>query len=179
MVEAVAEIMTLGPNFCSFAEAAFGLFQAALVTNPKLVLLLLGISCFCVGILLMFHHRREWEASFQGHVDSRTRKFEDRKFRRRAVLATMISSAGCVMASTYWLVEPRRWATMMGVLILLLLGIISLAFLDLFSVGLREITKGNPTAHEEMVQKYLELREKRQREQAAEKEPESGAKSGE
>jgi hypothetical protein len=54
---------------------------------------------------------------------------------------------------------------MMGVLILMLLGIILLAFLDLFSVGLREITKGNETAHQEMVQKYLELREK-QREQA-------------
>jgi anionic cell wall polymer biosynthesis LytR-Cps2A-Psr (LCP) family protein len=70
------------------------------------------------------------------------------------------------MASTYWLVDPRRWATMMGVLILMLLGIILLAFLDLFSVGLREITKGNETAHQEMVQKYLELREKQQREQA-------------
>jgi hypothetical protein len=56
---------------------------------------------------------------------------------------------------------------MMGVLILMLLGIILLAFLDLFSVGLREITKGNETAHQEMVQKYLELREKKQREQAA------------
>lgn len=158
--------MTLVPFICRLFEAASETALAVLGLSANLVLLLMGISCFCVGILLMFHHRREWEASFLSPVDARTRKYEDRKFRRRAVLATMISSAGCIMASTYWLVDPRRWATMMGVLILVLLGIISLAFLDLFSVGLREITKGNETAHERMVQKYLELREKKQREQA-------------
>lgn len=151
---------------------------AILGLNANVVLLLMGISCFCVGILLMFHHRREWEASFEGGVDARTRKFEDRKFRRRAVLATMISSAGCIMASTFWLVDPRRWATMMGVLILMLMGIIALAFLDLFSVGLREITKGNETAHERMVQKYLELREQKRREQAAAEESGSESEEG-
>jgi hypothetical protein len=166
MVEAVAEVMTELPSICRLCENVLQSALAALGLSANLVLLLMGISCFSVGVLLMFHHRREWEASFVKGVDARTRKFEDRKFRRRAVLATMISSAGCVMASTYWLVDPRRWATMMGVLILMLLGIILLAFLDLFSVGLREITKGNETAHEEMVQKYLELREKQQREQA-------------
>ena len=158
--------MTELPFICRLCENVSQSALAVLGLSANLVLLLMGISCFSVGVLLMFHHRREWEASFVKGVDARTLKFEDRKFRRRAVLATMISSAGCVMASTYWLVDPRRWATMMGVLILMLLGIILLAFLDLFSVGLREITKGNETAHQEMVQKYLELREKQQREQA-------------
>jgi hypothetical protein len=167
MVEAVAEVMMPLPLICRLCDAVSQSGLAVLGLSGNVVLLLMGISSFCVGILLMFHHRREWEASFERAVDARTRKFEDRKFRRRAVLAAMISSAGCVMASTYWLVDPRRWATMMGVLILMLLGIILLAFLDLFSVGLREITKGNETAHQEMVQKYLELREKKQREQAA------------
>lgn len=167
MVEAVAEVMMQGPFISRLCDALSQSALAVLGLSANVILLLMGISCFSVGILLMFHHRREWEASFRSGVDARTRKFEDRKFRRRAVLATMISSAGCVMASTYWLVDPRRWATMMGVLILMLLGIILLAFLDLFSVGLREITKGNETAHQEMVQKYLELREKKQREQAA------------
>lgn len=163
--------MTPLPFICRFCDNVSHLALAVLGVSANVFLLLMGISCFCAGVLLMFHHRREWEASFQSPVDPRTRKFEDRKFRRRAVLATMISSAGCIMASTYWLVDPRRWATMMGVLILMLLGIILLAFLDLFSVGLREITKGNETAHERMVQKYLELREKKQREQPKDENP--------
>jgi len=163
--------MTLVPHICRLFGATSDSVLAVLGLSANVVLLLMGIGCFSAGILLMFHHRREWEASFQRPVDARTRKFEDRKFRRRAVLATMISSAGCIMASTYWLVEPRRWATMMGILILVLLGIILLAFLDLFSVGLREITKGNETAHERMVQKALELREKKQREQAEAESP--------
>lgn len=159
--------MTQLLDICRYCDAFYQSALAVLGLSANVILLLMGLSCFSVGILLMFHHRREWEASFERGVDARTRKFEDRKFRRRAVLATMISSAGCVMASTFWLVDPRRWATMMGVLILMLLGIILLAVLDLFSVGLREITKGNETAHQQMVQKYLELRDKKQREQAA------------
>ena len=137
----------------------------ALTPRSSSALLTLGLVCFAGGILLMFQHRREWLGSFRGKVDPQTRRFEDRKFRRRALLAAMITSAGCVMTSINWLVDPRVWAMMVGVLLLLLLGIIGMAFLDLFSVGLREMTKPNPEAQQAMLRKYLELHQKRQREQ--------------
>ncbi|MFN5321090.1 MAG: hypothetical protein ACK56J_11270 [Planctomycetota bacterium] len=141
--------------------------SAALTLRANMALLLMGVACFAGGILLMIQHRREWIESLGDRADSRTRRYEERKFRRRSLLASMISSAGCVMASLYWLVEPRLWATMMGVLLLILVGIVGIAFLDLFSVSLREISQPNPEAQQEMVRTYLELREKRRQEQAA------------
>lgn len=156
--------MTSGANPWNWVGLAGQLAISQLGFSPRVILLSMGLGCFATGILLLFHHQREWDASFSKKSDARTRQYEDRKFRRRTVLASMISSAGCMMASTYWLVEPRLWALMMGALLLMLVGIIGLGLLDLFSVGLHEIAEGNPTAHEAMVQKYLELREKRQRE---------------
>lgn len=153
---------------------------AALALRANVALLLMGIFCFVGGILLLLQHRREWLASLAERSDARTRRFEEQKFRRRALLTGMISSAGCLMTSMYWLVEPRLWATMMGVLLLVLLGIVGLAVIDLFSVGLREMTEPNPESQREMIRKCLELREKRRREQAAgESEPESAAPASE
>lgn len=144
-----------------------GVGLAVLSLRANTALLLMGLACFAGGILLMIQHRREWLVSLAERADSRTRQFEERKFRRRALLASMISSAGCVMTSLYWLVDPRLWAMMMGVLLLILVGIVGIAFLDLFSVGLREISESDPKAQEEMLRTCLELREKRRREQAA------------
>lgn len=157
--------------------AASGLGLAALSLRANTALLLMGLACFAGGILLMIQHRREWLVSLAERADSRTRRFEERKFRRRALLASMISSAGCVMTSLYWLVEPRLWAMMMGVLLLILLGIVAIAFLDLFSISLREISEPNPQAQQEMLRTYLELREKRRREQAT-GEPETPPSEG-
>lgn len=145
---------------------------AALALRANVALLLMGLACFAGGILLMIQHRRDWLVSLGMRADARTRQFEERKFRRRALLASMISSAGCVMSSMYWLVEPKLWAMMMGVLLLILVGIVGIAFLDLFSVGLREMSEPNPEAQREMLRTCLELREKRRQEQVDAK-PES------
>lgn len=133
----------------------------AWVNPARQPLLLLGLVCFAGGILLLFHHRRQWMASLERKSDLRDRIFEYRKFRRRAVLASMISSAGCVMAATYWLSDPQLWAMMMGVVVVLLVGIIGMGFIDLMSVGLRQISEPDTKAQQELVRKYLELREKR------------------
>ena len=140
-------------------------------TRVNSMFLVIGLIIFAVGILLMFHHQRDWSAALNRARDSRSRLFETRKFRRRAVLASLISAAGCLMASTYWVVEPRVFAVMMAVLMLVLIGILGVAVLDLMSVGLQQIAEPNATAQKEMVKKYIELREKLKQEQESQEPP--------
>lgn len=140
-------------------------------TRVNSMFLIIGLASFAVGILLMFYHQRDWVAALNRARDSRSRLLETRKFRRRAVLASLISAAGCLMASTYWVVEPRMFAVMMAVLMLVLIGILGVAVLDVMSVGLQQIAEPNPAAQEEMVKKYMELREKLKHEQESKKPP--------
>ncbi len=137
------------------------------VVNERIthLLLLLGLAAFAVGFLLMFHHLRQWREIWDQERDPRVRLFERRKFRRRATVAALISASGTIMTATYWVIEPRIFAIMMGLLILLLIGILGLASLDLLSISLQRLAVADQSAQKAMVEKYLELRRQKQQEQ--------------
>lgn len=129
------------------------------------LLLLLGLAAFAGGFLLMFHHLRQWREIWSQERDPRVRLFERRKFRRRATVAALISASGTTMTATYWVIEPRTFAIMMGLLILLLVAILGLASLDLLSVSLQRLAIPDQSAQKAMVEKYLELRQQQQLQQ--------------
>lgn len=138
------------------------LLAAVVSSRISHFLLLLGLAAFAGGFLLMFHHLRQWREVWATERDPRVRLFERRKFRRRTTVAALVSATGTTMTATYWVVDPRTFAVMMGLLVLLLLGILGLASLDLLSVSLQRLAVSDQAAQQAMVEKYLELRQKLQ-----------------
>ncbi len=131
------------------------------------LLLLIGMGSFAAGILLMIHHRRQWLTCLATEKSPRQIRFEDKKFKRRAFIAALISALGTVMISTYWVVEQRTFALMIGLMFLILVSMLILASLDLLSVGLHEFSKQDESARKALVKKHVELLEQKKREAKA------------
>ena len=121
--------------------------------------LAIGLCGFVSGVFLFLHHRRQWE-SIAKDTPERIVQFELRKFRRRTIVSAMIASVGCVMSALYWVTDGRVFSIFILMALGLLVGILLIAFIDMFSVGLHEIATPDQKAEKAMVDEYLRQREK-------------------
>ncbi|MEZ6095025.1 MAG: hypothetical protein R3C03_12480 [Pirellulaceae bacterium] len=131
---------------------------ADLNRSTMTALLMLGLVSFFGGIMLMTSHRREWLAAIRESRTRRELKYEDKTFRRRAIIAALISALGAVMFATYFTRDPKTFAIMVGLMFILLISLLTFGFLDMLHVGLHHATRSDDKARKEMVRKYLELR---------------------
>jgi hypothetical protein len=125
------------------------------------VLLLFGAALFVVGLLLMYQHRREWIETLRHERKLRNLKFELKKFRRRALVGSLLSALGAIMAALHWVFDPTTFVVLTVIMFLLLIVMLGLGLLDLLSVWLHEYSTVDDRAKQEMVQKALELHEAR------------------
>lgn len=128
--------------------------------NVRSYALALGIGGLAGGILLFINHRRQLESILASDADERTRAFEQRKYRRRAIVSAMIASVGCMMAALYWVSDAKVYSAFILMILTLLLGIMGMALIDLFSVGIQQIGTPDKAAEKKMIQEYLRQREK-------------------
>jgi len=114
-----------------------------------------GIAIVIGGALLMFSHRRSFDEAFEQPLRGQRVAFEKRKYRRRVVVAGMISSLGIMISAIYWVTEPRAFA----ILILLIMGtlvtILVFAILDMYSVGLQAIARTDDPNQKKLIEEYL------------------------
>ncbi len=141
---------------------AFFLGQAI---DRQSVLLLFGAALFAAGLLLMYTHRRDWVAVLKHERKLRNLKFELKKFRRRALVGSLLSALGAIMAALSWVHEPRTFVILTVVMCLLLFVMLGLGLLDFMSVWLHEFSTVDDRAKQEMVRKALELHEARKQQQ--------------
>lgn len=141
--------------FQSFSLTMLGAFE-----NVKNVALAMGLGGLAGGIILFVNHKRHLATVLAKEKDKRIVAYENRKFRRRAIVSAMIASAGCMMAALYWVVDVRIFAVFILMILGLLVAILGVALIDLFSVGLHQIATPDPKAHKAMVEEYLRQRKK-------------------
>jgi len=128
--------------------------------NVRFYSLALGIGGLTGGILLFANHKRHLDSILASDADDRTRAFETRKYRRRAIVSAMIASVGCMMAALYWVRDAKVYSAFILMILTLLLGIMGLALIDLFSVGIQQIGTPDKDAEKRMIEEYLRQREK-------------------
>jgi predicted histidine transporter YuiF (NhaC family) len=128
--------------------------------NVRLYALVLGIGGLVGGVLLFINHKRQYDAVLASDADERTRAFETRKYRRRAIVSAMIASVGCMLAALYWVRDAKIYSAFILMILALLLGIMGMAIIDLFSVGLRQLGTPDKDAEKRMIEEYLRQREK-------------------
>jgi uncharacterized membrane protein YedE/YeeE len=126
--------------------------------STRMYMLLFGMAAFAGGILLMFRHQRSFREASRKTTNERLRLFELRKFRRRMTASSMIAAIGVMLASLYWADDPRVFAILITLVLVTLLGVLGLACLDLFSVGLQQLAHPDDSARQAMVDEYLRLR---------------------
>lgn len=132
----------------------------AVFDNVRNYSLALGIGAFSGGILLFNNHKRHLETVLSSRPDERTAGFEIRKYRRRAIVSAMIASVGCMLAALYWVRDARVYSAFILMILTLLLGIMGMALIDLFSVGIHQIGTPDKEAEKKMITEYLRQREK-------------------
>ncbi len=140
---------------------------AQIEISNRAVLLLFGMALFAVGILLMIQHRREWDSVRRNERNARNLKFERKKFRRRALVGSLLSVVGAVMAALYWAHDSTVFVAMTIAMFLVLILMLSLGVIDLLAVSLHQFSTVDDNAKKEMVRKALELHEARKKESGA------------
>ena len=144
--------------------------------STRKYMLLFGLAAFSCGIVLMFRHQRAFQEASQRTTDERLRLFELRKFRRRMTASSMISAIGVMLASLYWADDPRVFAILISLVLVALLGVLGLAFIDLFSVGLQQLAHPDDSARKGMVEDYLRKRKQQNGDDEQSDEPGSSAR---
>jgi hypothetical protein len=118
--------------------------------------LVLGVVTFVGGLLAMFSHQRAFKETFEKPLNRGEIIFENRKYRRRILVAGLISSLGLMIASLKWIVEPRQFASLILIILLTLLAIFGIALIDMYSVGLQAITRKKEINRKQLMKDYLE-----------------------
>lgn len=144
------------------------LFLLASFENIRGYSLAVGIAGVLTGILLMNAHKRTYELNVGQTSNLRLKKFETRKFRRRTMVAAMVASVGCMMSALYGVTDAKIFSIFVLLIMGLLIGILGVAMIDMFSVGLQSITRIEDRQHKEFLEEYL-----RRREHASKDDPES------
>lgn len=121
--------------------------------------IVLGAAAFGVGIVLMFRHQQSWLVASASKSDERIRLFEQRKYRRRMTANSMIAAIGVMLMALSYATEPKVFAILVSLVLVTLLGVLGLAFIDLFSVGLQQLTKKDDSARKKLVAEYLQRRQ--------------------
>lgn len=139
--------------------------------------LVIGIGTFLGGVLLLLHHKRQLDEVLASDAADRITPYESRKYRRRALVSTLIASLGTMLASLFWVDDQRVFATIILIILALLVGIAGLALLDLFSVGLHQLSTPDEATQKAMIEAFLRDREKaKQEERDPLSTPDDGAK---
>ena len=121
--------------------------------------LTLGVIGIATGIVLFAAHQRSYDGATRNESDERLRRFETRKFRRRATVASMVTSVGCLMAALNWVSEARVFLIFILIILSLLLGILGVAIFDMFSVSLQALTRDDGEARKQIVEEVLRRRQ--------------------
>ena len=122
--------------------------------SAKLMSLLFGVGSFIGGIMLIFAHRRGLDQAAAEAETARNERFEVRKFRRRALVGSLIASMGVTMAGLYWVTDLKLFALFVLMILGLLSGILVIAIVDFFSVGIHTITNTRGEDHKALLQEY-------------------------
>lgn len=99
--------------------------------------LIIGVCMFLAGIVLMLRHLKFWQTIQTTERDTRVIQFEFRKFRRRGIVACLLSIAGSSMAALWWAREARVFAFLTLFLFAAIVGALGLAIMDLILVSLK------------------------------------------
>lgn len=160
----------------NFPDSVFPVFD--MLGHPSFLLLcsmeairgytlVLGLIGIAAGFLLLLAHKHHFEEVLRVEEIERVRIFESRKYRRRSMVSSLIAATGCLMSALFWVNDPKVFYVFILLILTMLLGILAIAFLDMFSVGLHSLTKTDDAARKALVDEYL-----RQRKKAAFEEPE-------
>ncbi len=118
--------------------------------------LMVGVVTFIGGMLAMFSHQRAFKETFDQPLKRGEIIFENRKYRRRIVVAGLISSLGLMIACLKWIVEPRPFASLILIILFTLLAIFVIALIDMYSVGLQAITRKKEINRKQLLEDYME-----------------------
>ncbi len=140
---------------------------AATETSRELALLL-GIGTFIGGLLAMFSHQRGYKETFDQPLKRTEIIFESRKYRRRIVVAGLISSLGVMIACLKWITEPRQFASLILIILLTLLAIFGIALIDMYSVGLQAIARKKDVNRKQLIEDYMQRKKSDHAAQASE-----------
>ena len=132
------------------------------VSSAQSLSLWVGIAIFIGGILLMFSHRRSFDEAFEQPLREQGVAFENRKYRRRVVVAGMITSLGIMISAIYWVEEPRAFASLILIIMGTLIAILGFAIIDMYSVGLQAIARTDDPNRKKMIEEYLKQRQQAQ-----------------
>ena len=129
------------------------------VSTAQSLSLWVGIAIFIGGILLMFSHRRSFDEAFEQPLREQSVNFENRKYRRRVVVAGMITSLGIMISAIKWVEEPRAFASLILIIMGTLIAILGFAIIDMYSVGLQAIARTDDPNRKKMIEEYLKQRQ--------------------
>ena len=136
--------------------------------------LVLGMGAVASGVFLFLNHRRHLAEVMSDAQKKRILAFEIRKYRRRTAISAMITSTGFMLAALNWVNEPRVFTVFILMILGLLLGILVIAFFDLFLVGLQQIATPDPKSQKAMIEAFLKQREEAAVQARAEGDSEGG-----
>jgi peptidoglycan/LPS O-acetylase OafA/YrhL len=132
------------------------------VSSAQSLSLFVGVAIFIGGILLMFSHRRSFDEALEQPLREQSMNFENRKYRRRVVVAGMITSLGIMISAIYWVEEPRAFASLILIIMGTLIAILGFAMIDMYSVGLQAIARTDEPNRKKMIEDYLKQRQQAQ-----------------
>ena len=116
--------------------------------------LLLGLVTFIGGLLAMFSHQRSYKETFERPLKRSEIVFESRKYRRRIVVAALISSLGVMIAGLKWITEPRQFASLVLIILMTLVAIFGIALIDMYSVGLQAYAQKKDVNRKQLLEDY-------------------------
>lgn len=132
------------------------------VSSAQSLALWVGIAVCIGGVLLMFSHRRSFDEALEQPMRVQRITFENRKYRRRVLVAGMISSLGIMIAAIHWVEEPRAFASLILIIMGTLVAILGFALIDMYSVGLQAIARTDDPNRKKMIEEYLKQRQQGQ-----------------
>ncbi len=135
---------------------------AVIEGNVRLMTLLFGVGSFIGGIMLIYAHRRGLEHATAEVETARNERFEVRKFRRRALAGSLIASMGVMLAGLCWVTDSRMFSLFLLMILGLLSGIMVIAMIDFFSVGLHTLTDTRTDNHKTLLQEYHKRKRERE-----------------
>ena len=102
--------------------------------------LVFGVASFIGGVMLIGAHRKVLDQAAAEAETARNQRFEVRKFRRRALVGSLIASMGAIMAGLYWVNTRELFALFILMILGLLSGIMAIAIIDFFSVSIHTVS---------------------------------------
>lgn len=122
--------------------------------SARLWCLVFGVASLIGGVMLMFAHRRVFDRAAAEAETARNQRFEVRKFRRRSLVGSLIASMGVIMAGLYWVTDARLFSLFLLMILGLLSGILIIAMIDFFSVGLHTLTDTRSGNYKSLLREY-------------------------